>query len=82
MGIVHGKLVEGDRVVVPADFLQALGLKEGDGVILELDGDELRVRSAHAALRRIQEWLRPYAREGVSIVDELIAERRAEAERE
>jgi hypothetical protein len=44
-----------------------------------LDGDELRVRSAKSALRRIQEQLRPYRPELGNLSDELIAERRAKA---
>lgn len=35
-----------------------------------------------AAIRRIQEELRQFIPEGVSLVDELIADRRAEAARE
>ncbi|MGE3913772.1 MAG: hypothetical protein AB7K36_30795, partial [Chloroflexota bacterium] len=43
-----------------------------------VDG-ELRIRSFRESIRRVQERVRPYIRPGESIVDELIAERRAEA---
>jgi hypothetical protein len=59
-----------------------MGLAEGDTVYFELDGDELRIRSAKSALKRIQEKLRPYASDTFLVSDELIAERRAEAARE
>ena len=73
------RMGEGGRLVVPAEMRQALGLKPGDKVLLELTGDELRVLSLHASIRRAQEIVRRYVPEGVSLVDELIAERRAEA---
>lgn len=84
MEAVKSKLVEGGRIIVPAAFRKAMGLAKGDTVILELQGDELRVRSARSALRRLQERLRAHApKPGERLVsDELIAERRAEAARE
>jgi hypothetical protein len=36
----------------------------------------------HAAIQRAQELMRPYRQPGRSLVDELLAERRAEASRE
>lgn len=72
----------GGLLTLPAAMRDALGLETGDKVIFELDGDELRFRSAQGALRRIQERLRPYCVEGSLSSEELIAERRAEAEAE
>lgn len=56
-------------------------IAEGDTVILELAGDELRVRAARSALRRIQERLKAHApAPGERLVsDELLADRRNEA---
>ena len=50
--------------------------------LLELDEDEVHLSSTRLAIRRIQRELRKHVPEGVSLVDELIAERRAEAARE
>src|SRR4051794_27570300 len=55
MAAVKGKVVEGGRIIVPAAFRQSLGLTKGDTVLMELHGDELRIRPARAALRRIQD---------------------------
>jgi hypothetical protein len=44
--VVHGKLVEGGRLIVPAAFRKEMGLAKGDAVIMEMHGDELRVRPA------------------------------------
>ncbi|WP_236728946.1 AbrB/MazE/SpoVT family DNA-binding domain-containing protein [Methylobacterium sp. WSM2598] len=54
MPAVKGKIVEGGRIIVPAAFRESMGLAKGDTVFMELHGDELRVRPARSALRRIQ----------------------------
>ena len=66
---------------MPAALRRAMGVAKGDTVVMELHGDELRVRPARSALRRIQEHLQPLApASGEPMVsDELIAERRREA---
>lgn len=74
------KVVDGGRLLLPADIRRAMGLKPGDTVSLRLDGERLEVRSTRAIVREIQEMLKPFRpKEGESIVDELIAERRREA---
>jgi hypothetical protein len=60
----------------------AAGLADGDTVVLELVDGEIHLRSQKAMLARVRSRLRPYVEEGTSVVDELIAERRAEAARE
>lgn len=82
MNAQRGKIVSGGRLIVPAEFRRLMGLSDGDTVVMEIEGDELHVRPLRAALRRIQERLKPYAIEGKSISDELIADRRAAADRE
>jgi AbrB family looped-hinge helix DNA binding protein len=76
------KMSEGGRVVIPAAIRKALELKEGDTVLWELVDGEARLTTRRERLRRAQELVRRYVPEGVSLVDELIAERRAEAARE
>ena len=76
------KVAEGGRVVIPAEYRKRLGLRVGDNVILQLDDGEIRLYTVREAIRRAQEMVRRYVPEGVSLVDELIAERRAEAARE
>ena len=49
---------------------------------LALVDGELRVRPTRDVFKRISEQIRKYVPEGVSLADELIAERRAEAVRE
>ncbi len=80
MAAVRGKVVEGGRIIVPAAFRKSMGLSKGDTVFMELHGDELRVRPARSALRRIQAKLRALAPSEGLASDKLIAERQAEAE--
>jgi AbrB family looped-hinge helix DNA binding protein len=76
------KVAEGGRIVIPAEYRKRLGVQVGDDVILQLDDGEIRLFTVREAIRRAQAMVRRYVPEGVSLVDELIAERRAEAARE
>jgi antitoxin PrlF len=70
------------RLVLPAPVRSAMGIEGGGQVTLELDDDEVHLSSTRLAIRRIQRELSKYVPEGVSLVEELIAERRDEAARE
>jgi AbrB family looped-hinge helix DNA binding protein len=70
------------RVVVPAAIRDALGLKEGDVLFARLEGGEIKLLTPQAAMRRAQAIVRQFVPADVSLVDELIAERRREAARE
>lgn len=68
---------------LPDSVKQALGVGDGDRVLVEVDGEgSVRLLSADAAMRRAQEMVRAYIPEGVSLVDDFLAWRRREAERE
>jgi AbrB family looped-hinge helix DNA binding protein len=70
------------RVVIPAPYRKALGIKAGDEVILRMEDDELRITTMQRKIERAQRLVRKYVKPGVSLVDELIAERREAAKRE
>lgn len=84
MNIQRGKtkIVSGGRIQLPADIRRAMGIEDGDWVKLEYSDGQLQITPYSEVLRRVRERVRPYIVEGVSVVDELIADRRAEAERE
>lgn len=73
---------ENGRVVIPAAFRRALGINVGDELILRVEDDELRITTLKRRLERAQRLVRKYIKPGVSLSDELIAERRREARRE
>jgi AbrB family looped-hinge helix DNA binding protein len=70
------------RVVIPAAFREALGLSEGTTLIAALEGGELHLLTVPAAVRKAQAIVRQFVPKGVSLVDELLEERRREVERE
>lgn len=76
------KIVEGGKLVIPASMRRELGINAGDTVMIDIDHGELRIRSMSKALEHFRTVLRRYVPEGTSLSDELIADRRAEAERE
>ena len=76
------KMTENGRVVIPASFRKALGIKAGDEVILRLEDDELRITTMERRIRAAQRRARKYLKPGVSLVDELLVERREAAKSE
>lgn len=69
-------------VVIPAAYRRELGIQPGDNVILYLENGEVHIITPRRVIEHAQEMVRCYVPEGRSLVDESIAERRAEAERE
>lgn len=65
------------RLVIPAELRATLGISAGSRVILVDTPDGIILMTMEQALRRSREELA-----GPSLVDELIADRRAEAARE
>jgi transcriptional regulator with XRE-family HTH domain len=74
---------EGGVVRLPPEVLAALGTGVGGVLISDLEDDRLVILSNRAAWRRVQDRVASLGLDkGPSVVDELIAERRAEAARE
>jgi AbrB family looped-hinge helix DNA binding protein len=70
------------RIVIPAEVRQQLGMKPGDALSLRVIDGELRITTYAEAIRRVQEFMRSKVGNRTGLVDEFIAERRREAERE
>lgn len=69
------------RLVIPAALRKALSLKPGDRLVARKVGGSLVLERREAIQERLQERFRHLPKD-VSMVDELIAERRHEAIRE
>jgi AbrB family looped-hinge helix DNA binding protein len=80
--VFRAKIDGSGRVVIPADARLRKHLKQGDTIVMEEDGDGLRLRTIEDVVRDAQNYFRSVIPAGVSLVDELIAERREEAKRE
>jgi AbrB family transcriptional regulator, stage V sporulation protein T len=76
----QAKVIKGGKVVIPAELRRELGFKDGDTLVVERVGNSAVFKTYEQVVREVQAEVKrligPY--EG-SIVDELIAERRAEA---
>ncbi len=69
-------------MVIPIQFREALGIQPGDEVIFSTDGETFRIETQKQRIRRAQAHIRSIIPAGVSLVDELIAERREEFRKE
>lgn len=73
---------EKGRIVIPAEIREAMSVGPGDSIDLRFKDDELRISTRRTRLRQAQERARRLIPRGVSLADELLAERREEAARE
>ena len=80
--MISMKMSEGGRVVIPVEIRRELGLKDGDTVMWELADGEARLTTRAARIKRAQALVRQHVPAKVSLVDDLIAERRRAARRE
>ncbi len=67
------------RVVIPASFRSALGLKVGDEIDLRIEDNEIRISTLQTRLTKSRQRLRKFVKPGRRLSDELIAERRRSA---
>jgi AbrB family looped-hinge helix DNA binding protein len=72
------KLDSQGRLLIPAEMREQLGIKPGDRLTLLVQDGELVVLTFRAGIRRAQKITAKYNIDK-TLVDELIAERRAEA---
>jgi AbrB family looped-hinge helix DNA binding protein len=73
---------ENGRLVIPAAIRKALGISAGDVVVLRVEDDELRITTMKKRIEQAQRMIRKYVKPGVSLVGELITDRRREARNE
>ena len=69
---------EAGRMLLPAEVRTALGVGEGDTLRGMVVDGTLTLQTSATAIRHTQEWVAKHVPPAVSLVDELIAERRAE----
>ena len=77
------KIISGGKIVIPAELRRDLGFETGDTIVIEKEGNSLVLKTYAQVVREVQaEFKRMLGDGDVSMVDELIADRRAEAGRE
>ena len=75
-------LAANGRIVVPAAIREAMGLEPGENLILDVVDGILHIEPYRARIRRIQKEFAHLIRPGILASDELLAERRQEAQLE
>ena len=80
--VFRSKLDSSGRIVLPREVRERMSLKAGDGVLLIDDDTGLRLETPEQSLREAQTYFSKLVEPGVSVVDELLRERREEAARE
>jgi AbrB family looped-hinge helix DNA binding protein len=77
-------VTSGGRIVIPKEIRRTLGIRDGDEVLIRLDEamGEVCIATRRERLKRAQALVRSHVAKGRSLADELIRERRAEAENE
>jgi AbrB family looped-hinge helix DNA binding protein len=73
---VRAKINESGRVVLPKQLREALGTAPGDELIFSSDGESFRIETQKQRMKRAQDYVCGLVEPGISLVDELIAERR------
>jgi bifunctional DNA-binding transcriptional regulator/antitoxin component of YhaV-PrlF toxin-antitoxin module len=76
------RMAANGRLSIPAKQRKALGLENGGMVVSTLENGELRIRTVKAVLDELRERLAPYLRASGDTVDQFIADRHVEADRE
>ena len=72
---------EQGRMVIPSELRKQLGIEVGTELIARVEGDHLVLETPKAVLARLKTLFATVPSD-ISLVDELIAQRRAEAELE
>jgi bifunctional DNA-binding transcriptional regulator/antitoxin component of YhaV-PrlF toxin-antitoxin module len=72
----------GRQVVLPLALSDALALKAGDVLFARVNDGEIHLLTRQAVTRRVQALAREFVPDGVSLVDDLLEDRRREVEAE
>jgi AbrB family looped-hinge helix DNA binding protein len=70
------------RLVIPADIRAALGMEDGGAFVVRIEDGSVRLQPLREVIAQVQAEVRRYVPEGTRLSDELIEDRRREAEGE
>ena len=80
--VYRAKLNDEGRIVIPFACRKLLGLTAGQEVMVTITDQGLLISTIGQSLKRLQNWAAKHIPPGVSLADELIADRRVEAAKE
>lgn len=75
------RVADGGRIVIPAEVRERLGLEVGADLVMTVEDDHATIMNVKAARRRARQRVQKYIAPGASLSEELLAERKREAER-
>ena len=75
------KLGEGGRLVIPAAMREALGVRPGDELALEVEDGELKIKPYMAVIKELQAEFNRLVTDGMDVVDDFLRERREDQKR-
>jgi antitoxin PrlF len=80
MALLQGEIRVGEqgRIVIPADIRREMAIDIGSTLVARIENDKLILEKREAVLKRLQSRFKKIPK-GISLADELIIERRAEA---
>jgi AbrB family looped-hinge helix DNA binding protein len=79
---LKSKVTKGGKLSIPSKFRKNLNIKDGTDVIFSIENGEMKITPVNLVLERARSILKKHVNNDVSLVDELIRERRKEAEDE
>ena len=82
MQIFRTKVRQGGRIVIPVNMRRQLGIEVGENVNVSVENNSILIMTQKEGIRKAQELVRKFVPEGISLVDELIADRRREVANE
>lgn len=78
----HAKVIAGGKIVIPAELRHALGIRDGDVLVVDRAPDgSLAIKTHDQVIKEGQRAFRAMLKRPFT-VDDFIADKRAEAERE
>ena len=78
MNVYRGRVSESGRLSLPADVRRLVGLENGGDVVIELDGQTIRVRTVEEVVADAQALMRELLGDRKLTVDDFLADRLAE----
>lgn len=80
--VYPARLDSSGRIVLPAELRSELGIRQGDELLIVRDKRGVHVETPEQASTAMRDYFKSLVPAGVSLADELIAERRRESERD
>lgn len=79
MSLSQTQVSAGGRIVIPAEIRKLMGINTGDQVVLSYHDGELHISTRKQRLKQAKALVKASCASDHSLVDELLKERKAEA---